>query len=298
MTDPLVSVIIPLYNRKSLIKETILSIATQSYHNIEIIVVDDGSTDGSQSIVNTLMNNSNKIRLLSRPANMKKGANTCRNYGLKMAKGDFIKWVDSDDLLNTRAIELQIKDIIASNTDLSICESIVFKLTDGSTEKIWLNNWGNLSNEISLINFCNYSFQWHTCSGLWRRNVFNNTLTWDEELNNSQEWLFHLTALSIGLRISVVKDALCYIRNHEGGMSDRSNKKSKYYYHECFARYKAAVLLAKLNKLNYLISRVFLRKVFRYHLFILYKKSFILFIKAFRFYPPVLLGLFRKIRAQ
>lgn len=94
-----VSVIIPNYNREKLIAETLDSFIVQDYSNWECIIVDDGSTDRSVEIIKEFCKEDSRFRLLVRPKEMTKGANTCRNLGFEAAKGEFINWFDSDDVL-------------------------------------------------------------------------------------------------------------------------------------------------------------------------------------------------------
>ena len=83
--NPLVSIIIPNFNREKLIVETLQSIINQSYKNWECIVVDDHSTDNSWEIVKELCDVDNRIRQVKRPDNRVKGACTCRNYGFELS---------------------------------------------------------------------------------------------------------------------------------------------------------------------------------------------------------------------
>ena len=94
-TLPLVSVIIPMYNAQCYIEETIQSVLDQTWSNIEIIVVDDGSTDDSYDIVANIK--SNKIRLFHQD---NQGAPKSRNFGFLQSKGEYIQYLDADDLLS------------------------------------------------------------------------------------------------------------------------------------------------------------------------------------------------------
>ena len=84
---PLVSIIIPNYNRADLIVETLNSIIAQTYTNWECIVVDDGSTDDSIKVIDEYSKLDPRIYLYIRPNHKRKGANSCRNYGLEMSRG-------------------------------------------------------------------------------------------------------------------------------------------------------------------------------------------------------------------
>lgn len=281
----LVSIIIPLFNREFLIEETIQSILNQTYENIEIIVIDDHSTDNSFSVVSAIKND--RIILLRRPSTLKKGANSCRNFGLMVSKGKYVKWIDSDDLLDENAIELQVKGIHESKANLSVCIAKKFLLDSEAQDKIWLNEWGSLLYEPTIENFCNYKFIWHTCSGLWESEFVTRHLKWNESLQNSQEWLFHLQALVNGIKVSIVRQNLCFIRMHQGSMSDSSHKKARYYFHECLARFYAVNYLLQHNNNTKGIYRKIFKKMTWYHLFIFYKGNIFLGIEAISFYPII-----------
>ncbi len=293
MNNPLVSIIIPLFNRASLIGETIDSLIKQSYDNIEIIIVDDGSTDNSFDVAYSFIEHNNKIKVVKRPSSIAKGGNSCRNYGFSLATGTYIKWIDSDDLLSPTAIEIQVKNLINTNSDVSICRAIKFFQKETNGENFFLNEWGSINAVPSIENFCCYQFIWHTCSSLWNSNFIKKTSLWDKHLANSQEWLFHLEAIAIGVNISTVNEFLCYVRVHNGSMSNKSNKKGMYYYNESLARYKAAKLLKTNNCLNGMVYRKLFKKLIWYHLFVFYKGSFLAGIKVFAFYPIFILRLLK-----
>ena len=99
---PLVSIVIPCFNRKAEIKDAIDSALAQTYSNIEIIVVDDGSTDNSIQVIKEY---GEKVKLI---AQTNKGVSAARNTGFASAQGEFIVFLDSDDWLSTDIIEQHI----------------------------------------------------------------------------------------------------------------------------------------------------------------------------------------------
>jgi glycosyltransferase involved in cell wall biosynthesis len=103
MSAPLVSVIIPTYNRAALLSEAVNSVLLQTYRNIEIIVIDDGSTDNTTEVMAAY---GDRVRYTRRP---NAGVNAARNLGLKQARGEFVALLDSDDLWAPFKIELQVR---------------------------------------------------------------------------------------------------------------------------------------------------------------------------------------------
>lgn len=118
--QPLVSVIIPVYNRSHLIGETIDSVLAQSYRNLECIVVDDLSTDYIAELLEFYREKDTRVHFFHRPIDRPKGANACRNCGLEVSKGEYVQWLDSDDLISEDKIKAQV-EIFLKNAELDIC---------------------------------------------------------------------------------------------------------------------------------------------------------------------------------
>lgn len=124
--SPLISVIIPVYNTAQYLKDAVGSIMNQTIHDIEIIVVNDGSTDDSERIIHELMSNDERIQYYALPNNQ--GQSVARNEALKYAKGAYIYFMDSDDILDANAIEMCYHRCIDNKLDFlffdgeSFCE--------------------------------------------------------------------------------------------------------------------------------------------------------------------------------
>jgi len=104
MTSDLVSVVIPVYNSEKFLEECLDSILAQTYQNIEIIAVDDGSTDSSLDILNRY---SDKVNVFSQKNN---GLASALNLGISKMKGSWFKWFSPDDLMYPQAMEILIKE--------------------------------------------------------------------------------------------------------------------------------------------------------------------------------------------
>ena len=92
MKEPLVSIIIPTYNRAHLIGETLGSVLAQTYQNWECIVVDDGSTDNTEAVLATFTAKDSRFQYDQRPKDRLAGGNAARNYGFELSKGEYINW--------------------------------------------------------------------------------------------------------------------------------------------------------------------------------------------------------------
>ncbi len=114
----LVSVVVPVYNAEKFLKECIQSIVAQTYQNIELLLIDDGSTDASGEICNEF------VAVDSRVCHYKSanyGVSTARNKGIDLAKGKYICFIDADDLLERDYIEKLYSEIQKNHTDISFC---------------------------------------------------------------------------------------------------------------------------------------------------------------------------------
>ena len=119
----LVSVIVPVYNVKNYLSQCIYSLLNQTYRNIEIILIDDGSTDGSFHICKEYANSDSRVRLYRKKNG---GLSSARNYGFSKAEGSWLMYVDSDDALAPGAVERLMGAIQDTNSEVAICDFLCF----------------------------------------------------------------------------------------------------------------------------------------------------------------------------
>lgn len=137
MMKDLVSVIVPVYNVEKYLKRSIDSILAQTYENIEIIIVNDGSTDSSRSILSKYENEYTSKIVVYDKANG--GLSSARNLGLDMANGEYIAFIDSDDTINKNMISDMVKMLKEYNCDISMCGRFD-EYTSKQVEKYTLDN--------------------------------------------------------------------------------------------------------------------------------------------------------------
>ena len=118
--DKLVSVIVPVYRAEKYLERCILSIVGQTFRNIEIILVDDGSTDSSGSICDEYAARDNRIRVIHKSNG---GLSDARNAGLEICRGEYIGFVDSDDYIELDMYEVLYKFAIVHRLDVCMCSS-------------------------------------------------------------------------------------------------------------------------------------------------------------------------------
>jgi glycosyltransferase involved in cell wall biosynthesis len=122
MNNPLVSIIIPVYNAATYLQTTIQCAIDQTWTNKEIIIIDDGSTDNSLAVAKQYENHPS-VRVFSQE---NKGSGATRNKGIVEAKGDYIQFLDADDIISTNKIESQLKLLIPNAGKIAICSTVHF----------------------------------------------------------------------------------------------------------------------------------------------------------------------------
>tara|TARA_R110001583_G_scaffold162719_1_gene314993 strand:- start:48643 stop:49593 length:951 start_codon:yes stop_codon:yes gene_type:complete len=222
---PLVSIIIPTYNRAQLIGETLDSVLAQTYTNWECIVVDDGSTDGTGKLLATYCKKDARFQYHHRPKDRPKGANACRNYGFELSKGEYVNWFDSDDLMVENKLEFQVNKLKVSNLNFSICQTLVF-------ENEIDNIIGLRKDKIYSIDFFNdfiiNDIKWLTQAPLIKRKfLVKNSIEYDESLMQSQERDYFIKILSLVDDYLHDDTPLVLFRKHEDSISHGKYTKDK-----------------------------------------------------------------------
>ena len=145
---PLVSVIIPIYNIENYLSACLDSIINQSYQNLEILAVDDGSSDDSYKIASVYAAKDKRIKVLQKPNG---GLSDARNYGYDHCHGEYVAFIDGDDYISKYYIETLIHAIIANNSDISTCKyKLAYTTNDKSLENKPTEESKTLSAEEAL----------------------------------------------------------------------------------------------------------------------------------------------------
>ena len=167
--QPLVSIIIPTYNRAYLIGETLDSILAQTYQNWECIVVDDGSSDATEEGVLEFVANNDRFRFYKRTDAYSKGGNGARNMGLALSRSEKIMFLDSDDLISNDCLENRISLVKANPLgDLFIFLTGCFHKKIGDSDILWNKvNQQETNNEL-FARFLRQDMPWHTNGVIWK----------------------------------------------------------------------------------------------------------------------------------
>lgn len=171
--NELISVVVPIYKVENYLKKAINSIINQTYKNIEIILVDDGSPDNCGNICDEYSKKDNRIKVIHKKNG---GLSDARNVGVEIAKGEYILFIDSDDWIENNMIEELYKNIKYNNCDISICEFIeedsngkIIKSKKYDKEIIVFNNKEALKDLIIQKNITN-----HAWNKLYKRSLFDD----------------------------------------------------------------------------------------------------------------------------
>ncbi|MCM3150853.1 glycosyltransferase [Priestia megaterium] len=166
----LVSIIVPVYNVEKYLKRCIESIINQDYKNIEVIIVNDGSTDDSNKILQDFERVDNRICVINKENG---GLSSARNVGLRRAKGDFICFVDSDDWIDHLMITKMIKICIQENADIVQCgyREVYENRTIGKVVKLDEKDFTGKS--ITSIYFSNIDFHTVVWNKIYKRSILN-----------------------------------------------------------------------------------------------------------------------------
>lgn len=227
MDQPLISVIIPTYNRFRYIGETLDSLIGQTYRNWECIVVDDGSDDYTDELLSFYSEKDERIQYYHRPINRPKGANACRNFGFEVSTGEYIQWLDSDDIISPEKFEVQLKLLIETNADLATCKWGRF--ANGAAQNVFENllAYNHFSCSYQFLNALADStgyFPNHTY--LARRRAVIRAGTWFEYLSVNQDGEFMIRVIANSDQICFSKEAKVFYRWRIGVNTSVTNEKN------------------------------------------------------------------------
>lgn len=207
-----ISTIIPFYNSERYIKEAIYSVLDQTYKDFEIICVNNNSLDKSVSIVNSLIEKfPDKIKLIEE---FKVGANAARNKGLSEAKGDFIQFLDADDVIAPNKFESQIVGFEDEKISIVVSDRIT---KDESLKKtLQVHRFNEIENDLLNTMISKIII---TGNPLYRKLFLEKIGGWDETLLNAQDWELNIRAVLRGANVKYIEGFFLYSRSVENSLS-------------------------------------------------------------------------------
>lgn len=211
---PRASIIIPTRNRRDLLEQTLASVLGQSEPDLEAIIVDDGSTDGTLGYLRAAAREDERIRVLRRRG-ANAGACAARNQGLIAARSDIIVFLDSDDILEPFALQDRIKALEPAGDDRApspqthrsdapigflVTQARCFHQTPNDLDTLWNVDPPGVTPDEDLHRFLARDIPWQTTGATWRRSALLRLGGWDEHAPSGQDYELHVRAILLGLR--------------------------------------------------------------------------------------------------
>ncbi|RJP72360.1 MAG: glycosyltransferase family 2 protein [Candidatus Abyssobacteria bacterium SURF_17] len=219
--QPLVSAIIPTYNRAENLVEAVESALAQSYPHREVIVVDDGSTDDTQARLGKYLDNVIYIR------QRRRGSSAARNRGMEHSRGELIAFLDADDKWRPEKIQLQV-DYLRAHPDIGILCSDAREFTsEGTVSESFFAQFGEVPSDGFVFNTIAETAFPLTSTVMIRRTCIENGARFDEKLLNFQDIDFFMR-LNLRCRMGIMKEKLVERRLHPGNVS--KNHYRRFYY--------------------------------------------------------------------
>jgi glycosyltransferase involved in cell wall biosynthesis len=218
INNPLVSIIIPVYNRVNYVQKTLDNIVNNKYRPIELILVDDGSTDNSLSVLNYFKHhNSDKKFIVKVLSQSNKGAPVARNLGFENSEGAYIQFLDSDDFIDSEKLNLQIELMINENAEFGLCDfEMVY--VDELEKKVYHSNAEKLKKVLKTHG----SFG---CGSPLLKRELASKIYWNHQLKRNQDVDYFLKAALLAKKISYIEKPLyTYIRHSDERISDIYSK--------------------------------------------------------------------------
>ena len=231
MQNPIISVIVPVYNVRDYLSKCLDSILSQTFSNFELICVNDGSTDDSRKILEEYKKRDSRIIIIDKKNG---GLSSARNAGMKVAKGEFFSFIDSDDWVDKTMLEKLYKSIEDTNSDISICAVHRFdetkQQTDDSTPYYTLEFFDKTFDNRAFSYKDTKPFIMDVCVMAWNK-LYRRTLI--EKCNAVfpegfifEDGPFFFSIFFKTQRISIVRDFLYYYRiNRKNSIIQKAGKK-------------------------------------------------------------------------
>jgi glycosyltransferase involved in cell wall biosynthesis len=243
----LISIIIPHFNRSLLLKETLASVVAQTYTDWEVIIVDDDSEEEEWKKIQCYV--TDKINIIKRNE-LPGGPSKCRNIGIKEAKGEYLIFLDADDLLAPFCIEQRL-DVMLQNTELDWAVFPQYMFFDNKISDSILFSKPTSTKEEAIAYFLQMSAPWQTMASIWKNQTLQILGGFDEQLRCMEDPDLHLRALlntdiKLALQFDLQPDSY-YRRNNLSGIQLEKFYEDSIYYRFQFI-YKYVPILENIKE--------------------------------------------------
>jgi glycosyltransferase involved in cell wall biosynthesis len=217
-TKKTVSIIMATYNRAGFIVETLRSIQEQIFKDWECIIIDDGGTDNTQEVITPIIEKDTRFQFVKRNDSYQKGLPGCRNYGLDLAKGDYVIFFDDDDIVHPQNLELTVLEL--SKNDVSFCRFIREGFYDNFNYDFnFSKNYNSFFiDKNDVLKLLNQELPFNSCQILWKKECFKDN-RYTEYLLHAEEWELYSRILSTGIRGISIDKTLFFARRHSNSMT-------------------------------------------------------------------------------
>ncbi len=212
--NPKVSIITPTYNRAHFITETLDFIIGQTFTNWECIIVDDGSTDDTKLKLAPYLKKDDRLNYIQRSQHYKKGPSGCRNQGLDIAKGDYIIFFDSDDIVHPDVLTICTE--ILENQDALFCRYNKTPFV-GEWKKLDFDRSRDYKSQLvikdDIGDMVTNKIPFACCTVMWHKKGIGR-FRFNEDLSYAEEWEFYSRILSSGISGISINKSLYFNRKH------------------------------------------------------------------------------------
>lgn len=213
------------YNRAHFIVETLEAIQNQTFLDWECLIIDDGGTDNTLEVIATIIESDHRFQVFKRPENYKKALPGCRNYGLDLAKGEYVIFFDDDDIPHPQNLELCVLEL--ADPAISFCRYIREVFFEDfhyafDYSKTYTSFYIDKSDIEKILN---NQFQFNSTSVMWRASCFEKG-RYVETLLYCEEWELYSRIISAGIRGISIDKCLFYGRKHPDSMTGEYDRKN------------------------------------------------------------------------
>ena len=209
---PKVTIIMATFNRAHYIVETLQSIQEQTFDDWECLIIDDGGTDETAEVVAPFLKEDQRFQFLNRPENYIKGLPGSRNYGLDLAKGDYIIFFDDDDIIHPENLNTCMK--VLDNSDAYFCH--YQKLSFVDIKPIIEIKPTSIQQRIiktDIEKIVTHKILFASCTVMWKKTCFE-TIRFNEKLLYAEEWECYCRLIAEGYEGIVIENVLYFNRKH------------------------------------------------------------------------------------
>lgn len=221
----MISVIIPAYNVENYIEECILSLINQSYRNIDIIIIDDGSTDNTREVIRKYERTCSNITCYEQ---RNQGVSVARNFGLQKANGEFVIFIDPDDYLEDNMLLKMYKKMTENSVDIVICGHNVFyeDFSGNYIKNIYNIDKNKIYSNTDILNMMlELKVKGYVWDKLFRKDMLLENNFKFEEGRYVQDWFPVIKQVFFSKKIAFVNEALYYYRQRNSSTIYKKNKK-------------------------------------------------------------------------